>query len=135
MHYVHEKIEESRHNETLAYLMFIVGAIFFIGGLLETATTIENPNWFLFFPYKIAPHAYNLLGLFMVLSGFMLLVLGISSCIYYALDRVFYLDQLKEVNVTNRKELKMRVANRGTKAFAKELMCAHKTNKENGALA
>jgi len=127
MGYVHEKIEESRHNETLAYLMFIAGVIFFVGGLLETVITTENPDWFLFFPYKITSHAYSLLGLFMVLSGFMLLVLGIVSCIHYTLDRAFYLDQLKEVKVNKKnKELKIRAVDRGTKSFARQLTRAHR---------
>jgi len=94
--YLHEKAEESRHNETLAYLMFMAGAIFFVGGLLETVIIIENPDWFLFFPYKITPHAYSLLGLSMVLSGFTLLVLGIVLGVHYALDRAGYMNQLKE---------------------------------------
>jgi len=96
MGYLHEKAEESRHNETLAYLMFMAGAIFFVGGLLETVITTENPDWFLFFPYKITPHAYSLLGLSMVLSGFALLVLGTALGIHYALDRAVYMNQLKE---------------------------------------
>jgi len=127
MDYVHEKVEESRHNETLAYLMFMAGAIFFVGGLLETAITTENPDWFLFFPYRITPHAYSFLGLFMVLSGFMLLVLGLLLCVHYTLDRAFYLDQLKEVGVNKKnKELKVRAVDRGTKHFAKQLTQAHR---------
>jgi len=97
MDYLHEKAEESRHNETLAYLMFMAGAIFFVGGFLETVITIENPDWFLFFPYKITPHAYSLLGLSMVLSGSTLLVLGIVLGVHYALDRAAYMNQLREV--------------------------------------
>lgn len=31
--YLHEKAEESRHNETVGYLIIIVGSIFFVGGL------------------------------------------------------------------------------------------------------
>lgn len=95
MNYLHEKAEESRHNETLAYLMFIAGAVFFVGGLLETVITTEDPDWFLFFPYKLTPHAYSLLGLSMVLSGFTLLVLGIILGIHYSLDRALYMNQLK----------------------------------------
>jgi cytochrome b subunit of formate dehydrogenase len=96
MDYLHERAEESRHNEILAYLMFMAGAIFFVGGLLETVIIIENPDWFLFFPYKITPHAYSLLGLSMVLSGFTLLVLGIVLGVHYSLDRAVYMNQLKE---------------------------------------
>jgi hypothetical protein len=124
--YVHRKIEESRHNETLAYLMFMAGVLFFVGGILETVITTENPDWFLFFPYKITSHAYSLLGLFMVLSGFMLLVSGIVLCVFYVFDSAFYLDQLKEVNVNKKnKELKIRAVDRGTKHFAKQLAHAH----------
>jgi len=127
MAFIHEKIEEARHNETLAYLMFMAGAIFFIGGLLETVITTENPDWFLFFPYKITPHAYSLLGLFMVLSGFMLLVSGIVLCVQYASDRTFYLGQLKEVNVTKKnKKLKIHAVDQGTKTFAKQLAHTHR---------
>ncbi len=127
MDYIHNKIEESRHNETLAYLMFMAGAIFFVGGLLETIVTTENPSWFLFFPYKITPHAYSLLGLFMVLCGFMLLVSGIVLCFHYASDRAFYLNQLKEVSVNKKnRELKTPALDRGTKLFAKQLAQEHK---------
>jgi len=96
MDYLHEKAEESRYNETLAYLMFMAGAIFFVGGFLETVVTTENPDWFLFFPYKITPHAYSLFGLSMVLSGFTLLILGIVLSIHYSLDRAVYMNQLRE---------------------------------------
>ena len=96
MDYLHERAEESRHNEVLAYLMFMAGAIFFVGGLLETVVTVEDPDWFLVFPYKITSHAYSLLGLSMVLSGFTLIILGIVLAIHYALDRAVYMNQLKE---------------------------------------
>ena len=119
--YVHEKAEESRHNATLAYLMFMAGAIFFVGGVLETVITTENPDWFLFFPYKITPHAPNLLGLFMVLSGFMLLVLGIALGVHYVLDEASYSNQLKKVYVNEKnKESKTHAVDRGTKPFAKQ---------------
>lgn len=124
--FVHEKIEETRHNETLAYLMFMAGAIFFVGGIIETAITTENPDWLLFFPYKITPHAYNLLGFFMVLSGFMLLVFGIVLGVHYVLDRTNYSDWLKGVNVSNEnKKLKIRVTGRRAKAFATQLESLH----------
>lgn len=122
LNFVHEKIEENRHNETLAYLMFMAGAIFFVGGIIETIITTENPDWFLFFPYKFAPHAYNLLGFFMELSGFMLLVFGIVMGVYYLLDRRFYLDWLKRVNVNSEnKKLEVHVAGRKAKAFTTQL--------------
>jgi uncharacterized membrane protein SpoIIM required for sporulation len=46
--YLHEKTEESRHNETISYLIIIIGSVFFVGGLLETIITAElggvNPD-------------------------------------------------------------------------------------------
>ncbi|MEM2281413.1 MAG: hypothetical protein QXZ68_05435 [Candidatus Bathyarchaeia archaeon] len=46
--YLHEKAEESRHNETTAYLMFLAGTVFFVGGVLETLFISqfigESPN-------------------------------------------------------------------------------------------
>ena len=93
--YIHEKLEESRHNETLAYLMFMVGAIFFVGGIIETLITAENPDWFLFFPYKPSPHVGSLLGLSLELSGITLLALGIILGIHYALEKAVYMNQLK----------------------------------------
>ena len=97
--YLHEKVQESRHNETLAFLMFIAGAIFFVGGIVETLITAENPDWVLFFPYKHSPHVHSLLGLSLELSGFTLLVLGIILGIHYALENGRYMSQLKGVYV------------------------------------
>lgn len=97
MDYLHEKAEESRHNETLAYLVFVAGAVFFVGGILETVVTVENPEWFLFFPYKMTEHVYSLLGLSMVVIGLTLLVLGVVLAIHYTLDRSAYMNRLKEI--------------------------------------
>ena len=99
MDYIQEKVQESRHNETLAYLMFMAGAIFFVGGIVETLITAENPDWFFFFPYKPSPHVSSLLGLSLELSGFTLLALGIILGIHYALEKAVYMNQLKGVYV------------------------------------
>jgi hypothetical protein len=42
--HLHEKAEESRHIETIGYLITIIGLIFFAGGLPETVITVENPE-------------------------------------------------------------------------------------------
>lgn len=67
--YLHEKAEESRHNETVGYFLIVIGSIFLIGGLLETVITVENPEWFLIIPYHLTPHAYSLLGLSLTTVG------------------------------------------------------------------
>jgi hypothetical protein len=45
--YLHEKAEESRHNETVGYFIIVIGSIFFVGGLLVTViTTLRIQNGF-----------------------------------------------------------------------------------------
>ncbi|MEM3703416.1 MAG: hypothetical protein QXX79_03215 [Candidatus Bathyarchaeia archaeon] len=48
--YLHEKAEESRHNETIGYMITVIGSVFFVGGLIETVVVAENPQWFLIIP-------------------------------------------------------------------------------------
>lgn len=94
--YLHEKAEESRHNETVGYLIAILGSIFLVGGILETVIKVENPDWFLFFPYKLTPHGYSLLGLVFTLMGLVLFILGIILVIHYALQRGWYMEELSK---------------------------------------
>ena len=49
--YFHEKAEESRHNEMVGYIMFLAGAVFFVGGVLLGLSMSGQPSWFLFIPY------------------------------------------------------------------------------------
>lgn len=120
--YLHEKAEESRHNEVLAYLMFIAGAVFFVGGLLETILICGSPDWFFFFPYKPTPHVGGLLGLSLMLSGFTLLGLGTVLGLHYALDRAVYMDQLKKVYAgRGSRGLKVLAFDRGSKSLAREV--------------
>jgi len=51
--YLHEKAEESRHNETVGYFTSVIGSIFFVGGLLENAITVEPLEWSLIIPYHL----------------------------------------------------------------------------------
>jgi len=92
--YFHEKAEESRHNETAAYLMFLTGAIFFVGGALITISRTENPGWFIFFPYNPMPDPTSLLGLALTLSGISLLIYGVAVGIYYSRKRTWYMHEL-----------------------------------------
>jgi hypothetical protein len=108
--YLHEKAEESRHNEVLAYLMFIAGAIFFVGGVLATVTTApltpltatipQTPitDWFLFFPYQTGSEPLGMLSLALTLCGIALLVFGVAMGLYYAHDRVWYMKELYKAN-------------------------------------
>lgn len=92
--YLHEKAEESRHNETLAYLMFLAGAIFFVGGVLETLSLAENPKWFIFIPYHTSPITGAVLGLALIMSGFTLIIFGIVAGLNYSRDRGWYMREL-----------------------------------------
>ena len=100
--YLHEKAEESRHNETVAYLMFLAGTVFFVGGLPETliinSLLGKNPEWFLFIPYYAETHAGAVLGLALIISGLTLIVFGIASGINYSRDRNWYMTELRKAN-------------------------------------
>jgi hypothetical protein len=106
--YLHEKAEESRHNETLAYLMFLAGAIFFVGGILETLSLTENPEWFLFIPYHTEPLSGAVLGLALIISGFTLIVFGIGAGINYSRDRSWYLQELRKATSIEEQSLMRR---------------------------
>ncbi|MEM3536769.1 MAG: hypothetical protein QXF44_03220 [Candidatus Bathyarchaeia archaeon] len=105
--YLHEKAEESRHNETVGYLIITIGAIFLVGGLLETVIMVENPEWFLIIPYHLTPHPYSLLGLSLTSIGFVLLCLGIAISFHYARERGWYMKELHKAH--SREEQKLRV--------------------------
>ena len=94
--YLHEKAEESRHNETLGFLILTIGIITLMSGMLMTTIEVENPDWFLFIPYKINSHPYSLLGLCLTLIGWALLILGIVFSTHSALQRTMYMDRMKD---------------------------------------
>jgi hypothetical protein len=96
--YLHEKAEESRHNETLAYLMFLAGAVFFIGGVLETLSFSNEPNWFLFVPYSTSQLPGTFLGLALVISGLVLLGFGFVAGLLYSHARGWYMQELLKAN-------------------------------------
>lgn len=94
--YLHEKAEESRHNETLGFLIMVIGVNFLVGGIVATVVTVENPEWLLFIPYKLNSDPYSLVGLSFASIGLVLLVLGIVFSVHSALQRSLYMDRLKE---------------------------------------
>jgi hypothetical protein len=111
--YLHEKAEESRHNETLAYLMFLAGSTFFVGGILETLSLAGNPEWFLFIPYHTEPLAGAVLGLTLIISGSTLIVFGIASGLSRSRARSWYMQELRKA--TSLEELSLRRKKRNRK--------------------
>ena len=104
--YLHEKAEESRHNETVGYFLAVLGSIFFVGGLLETVIMVENPEWFLVIPYHLTPHPYSLLGLSLISIGLVLLCLGIVLSVHFARERAWYMKELHKAHATEEQKLK-----------------------------
>lgn len=96
--YLHEKAAESRHNEMLAYLVFLAGAVFYVGGVLETLSLRQAPNWFLFVPYQTSPIEGAILGLALVISGICLVTVGIAAGIGFAHSRGWYMGELQNAN-------------------------------------
>ncbi|MEM1540108.1 MAG: hypothetical protein QXJ07_01825 [Candidatus Bathyarchaeia archaeon] len=100
--YLHEKAEESRHNEMTAYLMFLAGTIFFVGGVLETLFIYQfiekAPEWFIFIPYYTEPHVGAVMGLSLIIGGLVLIVYGIVAGINYSRDRSWYMNELRKAN-------------------------------------
>lgn len=115
---MHEKAEESRHNETLAYLMFLVGSIFFVGGIVETLTLTGDPEWFLFIPYHTEPLAGAVLGLALIISGSTLTVFGMVSGLSRSRDRNWYMKELRKA--TSLEELSLNRKKRNKKPRRKK---------------
>ncbi len=110
--YLHEKAEESRHNETLAYLIFLAGSTFFIGGILETLSLTGNPEWFLFIPYHTEPLAGAVLGLTLIISGSTLIVFGIAAGLTRSRARSWYMQELRKATSLEELSLKRKKRNR-----------------------
>ena len=106
--YLHEKAEELRHNETISYLMIVIGSIFLVGGVLETVLKVEDPSWILFIPFQLSTNHYSLLGLSLTVIGLAFLVLGMILSVHYAMDRSWYMSELRKVHQIEERRIKKR---------------------------
>jgi hypothetical protein len=98
MDYLHEKAEESRHNEHIGFLATLAGVIFLVGGTLLTAVIAPSPQWFFIIPYQMSEHPYSLFGLLFTVLAYVLLGCGITLSVYYTTQRTWYMRRLKETH-------------------------------------
>ena len=96
--YLHEKAEESRHNEIIAYMMFLAGSVFFVGGILSSLGMGREPNWFLFIPYIADITQVMVLEIALLLTGLLLIFSGIGVGVHYYRDRGWYMRELGKAN-------------------------------------
>jgi hypothetical protein len=92
--YLHEYAEESRHNEAVAYVTFLAGSIFFVGGFLSALSGSKEPSWFLLFPVSAFVQGLFLEVIFLGV-GLFLIVAGLALGVHHNRDRSFYLEQLR----------------------------------------
>jgi len=105
-YYLHEKAEESRHNESMGFMIAILGSVFLMGGTIQTLVTVTRPQWFLIFPYQLGSSPYDFLGLAFTLLGIILLLGGIILGTYYSSQRSWYCNALKESYKLEEEKLK-----------------------------
>ena len=96
--YLHEKAEESRHNEIIAYIMFLAGSVFFVGGILSSLSLGREPSWFLFIPYMADSTQGLFLQLAFLIVGLFLIVGGIGTGLHYYRGRRWYMQELCRAN-------------------------------------
>ncbi|MBN1245137.1 hypothetical protein JXA31_06050 [Candidatus Bathyarchaeota archaeon] len=94
--YLHEKAAESRHNETIAYIMFLAGSVFFVSGILSSLVMSRETSWFLFIPYIADFTEAMFLELSFLLVGLFLIVASIGSGLHYYRARNWYLKELSK---------------------------------------
>lgn len=78
--------------------MFLAGAIFLVGGILESLSLSREPSWFLIIPYSAESNAAAFLGLALMISGISLIVFGIAAGLMYSHDRSWYMQELRKAN-------------------------------------
>ncbi len=105
LQYLHEKAQESRNKEMQGCLILLSGAVFFVGGILESLSLTKNPEWFIFVPYHTEPIAGAMLGLTLIVSGLFQMAFGVITAIRWRLNRRWYLEKLRKASSKEWSEL------------------------------
>ena len=94
--YSREKAAESRHKESIGFSLIVLGMVLLVGGVLIILVTVENPDWFLFIPWKQTSNPMGPISLFMTISGFVVIFTGAIYIIFASSERSGYLSSLKK---------------------------------------
>lgn len=98
----YRKAEENAHNEVLAYLTVVLGAVFLVGGLFITITVTENPTWLFILPYQMPSSRPAILALILTTAGFGLMLAGFVLAVHYDHRRSCYLNQVEKTTRNRR---------------------------------
>jgi cytochrome b subunit of formate dehydrogenase len=128
--YLHEKAAESRHNEIIAYIMFLTGSVFCIGGILSSLVMSQEPSWFLFIPYIADFTEAMFLEFSLLIIGLFLIVASIGSGVHYYRARSWYLKELTKAkdDANNMKPQRMQF---GKLNYSPEVQTTQKRTKTN----
>lgn len=95
-YYLHEKAEESRHNESMGLLVAAIGSVFLVGGLLQTIGTMEKLQLFPLSINQLWSSTYGFLGFSFTILGIIMFLVGLILAVHYASHRSWYGNALKE---------------------------------------
>jgi uncharacterized membrane protein HdeD (DUF308 family) len=95
-YYLHEKAEESRHNESMGLLVAAIGSVFLVGGLLQTIGTMEELQLSPLSINQLWSSTYGFLGFSFTILGIIMFLVGLILTVHYASHRSWYGNALKE---------------------------------------
>jgi uncharacterized membrane protein YciS (DUF1049 family) len=111
-YYMHERAEESRHNEARSLLIAVIGAVFLVGGILQTVVVAQTPEWFLIFPYQLGSSPYEFSGLAFTILGVAVFSGGIILGVHCRAQRLWYSNELKELYKIEEQKLRAKTSNK-----------------------
>jgi hypothetical protein len=88
--------------------MFLVGLMFFVGGVSESLKLAKDPEWFVFVPYHTEPLGGAVLGLALTMSGLTLMVYGIVAGLKYWNERGWYMQEMRKATAFEEIALKVK---------------------------